>query len=120
MMVIVTTKYVNMQRNATGLGEALQAMGDHLCSKGADAGILEVKGADEEGARRDVDHGPCEGLVQGRIGVSESCNARAVSKRLVEGRSEREKRVFRCVVIVNWDGLVHGLAESWIGRHNDT
>ena len=68
MVVVVAAQAVDVQRDAGGAGEALQAVGDHLGGEVADALAAEAEVDDGEGAVGEVDDGAREGLVEGAVG----------------------------------------------------
>ena len=85
VVVIVAPQTVHVQRDAGGLGEALQAVRDHLGAEVADLLALQAQVYDAVRAVRQVDDGAAEGLVQRRVGVSEARQARRRAEGAREG-----------------------------------
>ena len=106
-----------MQRDARGLAPALQAVMHHLRAQRADLLGLEAEDADEEGPVREVDDRAREGLVQRGVGGAEAREAGARAQRGGEGAAKREERVFRGVVVVDWEGwgAVSGVGGEGMG-----
>ncbi len=63
MVVVVAPEAVDVQRDPRGLGEALEAVRQHLRAQVADLLALEAEVRHAEGPVRKVDDGPREGLV---------------------------------------------------------
>ena len=77
VMIITALEHINMQRNLGAMRPALQPVMDHLRTQLSDLFALEVEGADEEGAGRDVEHGAGERFVKGGVGRAEAGDAGA-------------------------------------------
>lgn len=63
MVVIVTPQTVDMQGDPRRLGEALQAVGDHLGAEVTNLLALEAEVDHAVGSIGEVDDGPAEGLI---------------------------------------------------------
>ena len=100
-----------MQGQTGRLAEALEAVREHLRCQGADPLIRKAEVGHAKGPRGDVDDGPGEGFVEGRVGGAEAAESRTGAERAAQGRSEREKGVFCRVVVVDC-GVVF-LDEEW-------
>ena len=85
MVVVLAPEAVDVQRDARGLRKALEAVRQHLGAEVADLLALEAEIGHAEGPVREVDDGPREGLVQGRVGVAEACEPRGRAQRCREG-----------------------------------
>lgn len=108
MMIILPPQTIHMQRYPGRLCPTAQPMMYHLRAQAADAGVQEPegagaggRGADEEGARGDVEHGAGEGFVERGVGVAEAGEGGAGAEGGGEGGAEGEERVFGCVVVVD-------------------
>ena len=101
MVVVLATQAVDVQRDARGAGEALQAGGDHLGGEVADALAAEAEVDDGIGAVREVDDGAREGLVEGAVCGAEAGEAGGGAEGCVEGRAEGDADVLGRVVVVD-------------------
>lgn len=104
MVVVVAAEDVDVHGDAGALGEALQAVRQHLAAQLADALAPQAELDDAEGPVRQVDDGARQRLVQRRVRAAEARQpARAVQRRL-ERLAQRDERVFCRVVVVDCGG----------------
>jgi len=101
VVVVVAPEAVHVQGDAPGLGEALQAVGDHLAAQIANLFAPEAQVDDREGPVGQVDHGAREGLVQRAVGVAKAGEARGRAERGGESVAQRYADVFGRVVVVD-------------------
>lgn len=102
MVVIVPPEAVYVQGDAPGLGEALEAVGDHLAAQVANLLALQAQVDDREGPVGQVDDGARQGLVERAVGVAEARETRRGAERGGEGVAQGYADVFGCVVVVDW------------------
>lgn len=100
-MVVEAVQAVDVQGNGGRLGEALEAMGHHFAAELAEELALEAEVDDSVRAVREVDDGAGEGLVEGRVGVSEAGDADEGAECLFVGISEGDAYVFGGVVVID-------------------
>ena len=104
VVVILTTQAVYVQRNAGTLGEALEAVGNHLAAEVANLLAAQTEVDDGVGAVGQVNDGAREGLVEGAICASEASETGGATEGLLEGDAERDADVFGGVVVVDCGG----------------
>lgn len=102
VVVVVAAQAVDVQRDARGLGKALQAVGDHLAAEIAELLALEAQVDDGVGPVGEVDDGAGEGLVEGGVGIAEAGDAGEGAEGLGKGGADGDAAVFGGVVVVNW------------------
>ncbi|KAH6611547.1 hypothetical protein Trco_001567 [Trichoderma cornu-damae] len=102
VVVVVAPQAVDVQGDAGGLGEALQAVGDHLCAELAEELAPEAQVDDGVGPVGEVDDGSREGLVQGRIGIAEAGDAGRGAQGPGKGGADGDAAVLGGVVVVNY------------------
>lgn len=102
VVVVVTAQAVDVQRDASGLSKALQAVRDHLAAKLAQHLALEAKVDNGVGAVGQIDDGARESLVQRGVGVAEAGDASQGAEGFGKGGADGEAAVFGGVVVVNW------------------
>lgn len=105
VVVVVAAQAVDVQRDAGGLCEALEGVGNHLGAEVADALAAEAEVDDGVGPVRDVDDGAREGLVEGAVGVTEAGDADGGAEGGVEGGAEGYADVLGGVVVVDWESV---------------
>lgn len=105
VVVVVAVEAVDVEGDAGALGEALEAVGDHLAAQLAEELALEANVDDAVGAVGEVDDGAREGLVEGSVGVAVAREAGGRAESLSEGDAEGDADVFGRVVVVNCEGV---------------
>lgn len=110
-MIILSPQHIHMQRHARILRPTTQPMRHHLCVQTANHRRLKPQGswgfkggADEVGARGDVEDGAREGFVERAVGMGKAGEGGAGAEGGGEGGAESEEGVFGCVVIVDFGG----------------
>lgn len=101
VVVVEAAQAVDVQRDAGGLGEALEAVRDHLAAQVANLLALQAELDDSEGPVRQVDHGPRQRLVQRRVRRAEPRQPRRRAQRLRERVPQGDADVFGGVVVVD-------------------
>lgn len=112
MVVVPAAEAVDVEGEAGGLGEALEAVGHHLAAEVADPLAREAELDDAEGPVRQVDDGAREGLVERRVRRPEPRKARRAPQRLREGVAERDAAVLGGVVVVDFCFLISSSADG--------
>lgn len=102
VVVVVAAQAVDVQRDARGLGKALQAVGDHLAAEITELLALEAQVDDGVGPVGEIDDGAGEGLVERGVGIAEAGDAGEGAEGLGEGCADGDAAVFGGVVVVNW------------------
>lgn len=72
MVVVVTSDDIDVHGDTGSLGEALQAVGQHLGAQVSNLLTTQLQVADTVRAVAEVDDGASEGLVEGCVGVAET------------------------------------------------
>lgn len=103
-MVVFAAEAVDVEGDSGALGEALQAVGDHLAGQVANLFAAEAELDDAVGPVGEVDDGAGEGLVEGRVGVAEAGEAGCAAEGGGEGVAEGYADVFCCVVVIDYRG----------------
>jgi hypothetical protein len=101
VVVVVTPQAVDVQGDASGLGKALQAVGDHLSAELAEVLALEAQVNDAVGSVGKIDYGAGEGLVERSIGVAKAGDAGQSTEGFGKGSADSNADVFGSVVVVN-------------------
>jgi hypothetical protein len=101
VVVVLAAEAVDVQGDAGSLGEALEAVRDHLAAQAAEPLALEAKIHDAVGAIREVDYGAGQGFVQRGVCVSVASETGGRTEGLKESAAERNANVLGCVVVVN-------------------
>lgn len=101
VVVVVAAQAVDVQRDACGLGKALQAVGDHLAAELAEHLALEAQIDDGVRSVGQIDDSAGEGLVEGGVGIAEAGNAGEGAEGLGKGGADGDAAVFGGVVVVN-------------------
>lgn len=101
MVVVVAAKAVDVQRDARGLGKALQTVGNHLAAEIADLLALEAQVDDGVRSVGEINDGAGEGLVEGGVRIAEAGDAGEGTEGLGEGGADGDAAVFGGVVVVN-------------------
>ena len=114
MMIVLAPQTVHMQRDARALGEALQAVRQHLGAEVAELLAAQAEVDDGVGPVGEVDDGARESVVEGCVGVAEAGEAGRGVERGFEGAAERDERVFGAVVVVDCRGG-DGVLASGVG-----
>ena len=100
-MIVTPPYHIHMQRHPGRHRPAAQPMMHHLAIQLPHHRPLEVKVADEERARGDIDDRTGKGFVERRVAVAEAGEAGAGTQGGLEGGAEREEGIFGRVVVVD-------------------
>ena len=90
MVVVVTVKTVNMQRNTSTLGKALETMRDHLGAKLAKPLSLQTEVDNTVGTVGKIDDRAREGLIKRSVGVAETGETSGSAESLGESITKGE------------------------------
>jgi hypothetical protein len=101
MVVVVTVKTVNMQRNTSTLGKALETMRYHLGAELAKPLSLQTEINNTVGTVGKIDDRARQGLVKGSIGVAETGETSRSAESLSEGITKGDADIFGGVVVIN-------------------
>lgn len=101
MVVVVTVKTVNMQRDTSTLGKALETMRDHLGAELAKPLSLQTEVNNTVGTVGKIDDRAREGLVKGSVGVAEPGETSGSAESLGEGITKGDTDIFGGVVVIN-------------------
>ena len=106
VVVVEPVQAVDVEGDGGGLREALEAVGDHLATQLAEELALEAEIDDGVRSVRQVDDGAGEGLVEGRVGVSEAGDADRRAEGLFVSGAECDANVLGRVVVVDWEAEI--------------
>lgn len=114
VMVVLAAQAVDVQSDTGSAGKGLEAVGDHLGGKVADALAAEAEVDDAVGAVREVDNGAREGLVERAVGGAEAGDADRSAEGGMEGVAKSNADVLGCVVVVDCKrgGMVSDICSS--------
>lgn len=101
MVVVLAVQAMDVQSDGSALGEALQAVGDHLARQVANLLAAQAEVDDRVGPVGQVDDGARQRLVERAVGAAEARQARRAAQRLLERLAQRDARVFGRVVVVD-------------------
>lgn len=101
MMIVVTSQAVDMERDTGSHGKAVEDVRDHFAAQIPNLFALESQFGDAVGARRDVDDGTRERLIEGCMASTVALDALYGTQSRLEGFSERQGAVFGGVVVID-------------------
>jgi hypothetical protein len=101
MVVVVTVETVDVQRNTSTLGKALETMRDHLGAELAKPLSLQTEVNDTVGTVGKIDDCARKGLVKGSVGVAETGETSGSAESLSEGITKGDADIFCGVVVIN-------------------
>lgn len=101
VVVVVAVEAVDMKCDAGTLGEALEAVGDHLAAQFSEKLALEAEVDNAVRAVGKIDDGAGEGLVKGSVGIAVTGETGGGAESLGEGDTKGYAHIFGSVVVVN-------------------
>jgi hypothetical protein len=101
VMVVVSSQNVHVEGNARGLGEALEAVGNHLGAEIPNLLPLQPHVYDAEWSVGKIHDGAAEGVVEGAVCGAEAGEACWCAEGLSKGVTEGDADIFGRVVVVD-------------------
>lgn len=105
VMIVIAADAVDVHRDAGGLGEALQAMGNHLRAQLAQPFPLQAEFNDAIWSVGQVDNRSRERFIEGGVCVTETGETSRRSEGFGEGVAEGNAAILGGVVVVNCEAI---------------